>query len=274
VTQSAGPPVNPSPEILPVVVVPCFNEERRLDEWAFLDLAGSGCVRLLFVNDGSTDGTSGILERLRKETEAIEVFELPRNLGKAEAVRQGLRHAVAAGAVIVGYLDADLATPGAELLRMVRILETRSELMAVFGSRVARLGSRIERSPFRHYAGRVFATVASLALGVAVYDTQCGAKVFRVNANFTAAIETPFRSAWSFDVLLCQRLFDGTPEVPGLPIASFLEVPLDVWSDVGGSKVRLRGSMTAIWDVVVMGVHRTRRRKNNRPGTIRGSAPQ
>jgi glycosyltransferase involved in cell wall biosynthesis len=257
------------------VVVPCFNEERRLDGPAFLDLAGPDRVRLLFVNDGSTDGTGALLDRLRKENASIEVLELPRNLGKAEAVRRGLRHAVAAGAIIVGYLDADLATPGAELLRMVRILESRSELMAVFGSRVARLGSRIERSPVRHYAGRVFATVASLALGVAVYDTQCGAKVFRVNATFTAAIESPFRSAWSFDVLLCQRMLDGTAEVPGLPIASFLEVPLDAWSDVGGSKVRLRGSLAALWDVVVMGVgRRARRRRNSRVDNIKGSASQ
>ena len=76
------------------------------------------------------------------------------------------------------------------------------------------------------------------------------------------------------DVLLFQRLFDGTPEVPGLPITSFLEVPLDAWSDVGGSKVRLRGSLTALWDVVVMGVHRTRRRQNNRPDTIWGRVPE
>ena len=145
--------------------------------------------------------------------------------------------------------------------------------MAVFGSRVARLGSRIERSPVRHYSGRVFATVASVALGVAVYDTQCGAKVFRVNPNFIAAIESPFRSAWSFDVILLQRLLDGTPELPGLPVASFLEVPLDAWSDVGGSKVGLLGSVTALWDVIVMGVdRRARRRRNSRK--IKGIAPQ
>jgi dolichyl-phosphate beta-glucosyltransferase len=263
VTEPAGRSAGPSRQTLPVVVVPCFNEERRLDERAFLDLAGSDRLRLLFVNDGSTDGTAVLLDRLARANQAIEVLELPHNLGKAEAVRQGLRHAVAAGADLVGYFDADLATPGGELLRMVQILETRGELMAVFGSRVARLGSRIERSPVRHYSGRVFATVASVALGVAVYDTQCGAKVFRVNANFIAAIESPFRSAWSFDVLLFQRLLDGTPELPGWPVASFLEVPLIAWSDMGGSNVRLLGSVTALWDVIVMGVDRRAHRRRN-----------
>ena len=128
--------------------------------------------------------------------------------------------------------------------------------MAVFGSRVARLGSHIGRSAFRHYTGRVFATSASWALAVAVYDTQCGAKVFRVNENLVAAIETPFRSSWSFDVRLCQRLFDGTSELPGLPVSSFLEMPLEEWNDVAGSKVGVLGSAAALYDVLAIGVAR------------------
>lgn len=95
---------------------------------------------------------------------------------------------------------------------------------------------------------------------MAVYDTQCGAKVFRVNPTLVAAVERPFRSAWSFDVLLFQRLLDGTPEVPGLPIESFLEVPLGKWSDVSDSKVGVVGSLTALCDVAILGMRRSRRR--------------
>jgi glycosyltransferase involved in cell wall biosynthesis len=263
-TEMSGTPMEQSHDTRPVVVVPCFNEARRLDEGAFRDLAQTRRVRLLFVDDGSTDGTGAILERLQQSNESIDVLGLPRNVGKAEAVRHGLRRAIGMGAAIVGYFDADLATPGTELLRMVDILESRVDLMAVFGSRVVRLGSHIERRPFRHYTGRVFATAASVALGVAVYDTQCGAKVFRVDATFKAAIEEPFRSAWSFDVLLCQRLLDGTSDLPGLPIDSFLEMPLDIWRDVGGSNVTLWGSARALWDLLVLGMAR-RWRERSRP---------
>ncbi len=243
-----------------MVVVPCFNEQRRFEDLAFLDLVGSGGTRLLFVDDGSTDGTGGILEQLALKSDAIEVEHLPHNLGKAEAVRRGMCRAIQNGADIVGYFDADLATPTSELLRLIHVLEAHEGLNGVFGSRVARLGSHIERSAFRHYTGRVFATIASMALGVAVYDTQCGAKVFRVNPTLEAAVGSPFRSAWSFDVLLCQRLFDGTSQVPGLPVESFLEVPLEEWSDVSGSKVSLAGSLAAVWDVALLGIRRSRRR--------------
>ncbi len=248
-----------SPRAETVIVVPCFNEESRFEGLAFLDLVDAG-VRLLFVDDGSTDGTGRILEQLSHKSEGIGLLRLDHNMGKAEAVRLGMRQAIGDGADVVGYFDADLATPTDELLRLVRTLESRTELAGVFGSRVARLGSQIQRSPFRHYTGRVFATVASLALGVAVYDTQCGAKVFRVNSTLAAAVGSPFRSPWSFDVLLCQRLFDGSPEVPGLPIESFLEVPLGRWSDVSGSKVGLVGSLAALWDVAALGIRRRRRR--------------
>jgi dolichyl-phosphate beta-glucosyltransferase len=265
-TESSGPGTGPRRSTLPIIVVPCFNEVHRLDEGAFVDLAVSGGIQLLFVNDGSTDGTGALLERLAGSTPGIETFELPRNMGKAEAVRRGLRHAMAGGASIVGYLDADLATPGREVIRIVNILADRPELMAVWGSRVALLGTDIQRSAFRHYAGRIFATFASMALGVSVYDTQCGAKAFRVNEALVAAVEVPFRSRWSFDVLLMQRLLDGTPEVPGLPVRSFLETPLQRWSDVPGSKVDLKGSVNALFDVVAIGLDRHRNSRTRSDG--------
>jgi glycosyltransferase involved in cell wall biosynthesis len=250
----------------PIVVVPCFNEERRIDGQAFLAMVVQGDIRLLFVNDGSTDGTGRMLDRLRERCPSIEVHHFDHNVGKAEAVRQGMSYALGEGASIVGYLDADLATPGAELLRMIETMESRPELAAVFGSRVARLGSDIRRSSFRHYTGRVFATAASLALGVAVYDTQCGAKIFRANENLIDAVSQPFRSAWSFDVVLCQRLFDGTVQLPGLPTSAFLELPLESWTDVAGSKVSLAGAIMALVDLLALAVTRRWRARKTHKG--------
>jgi len=242
------------------IVVPCFNEAARLDERAFLDLAGVDGVVVRFVDDGSTDGTAAVLRRLREASDSVEVTELSENRGKAEAVRLGLLDAAASGVDLVGYLDADLSTSGAEFLAMVAILRERDDLAAVIGSRVARLGSRIDRSPLRHYSGRVFASAASVALGVAVYDTQCGAKVFRADDHLAAAIGTPFRSPWSFDVFLLQRLLVGTSERPGLPISAFLEVPLTEWHDKPGSKVKPVAGLMALVDVLRLAWDRRARR--------------
>lgn len=239
-----------------VVVVPCYDEADRLDEQAFLKLAAPGGLRLLFVNDGSTDGTGQVLDRMAEASDTIAVLELSENQGKAEAVRLGLCRAVEEGASVVGYFDADLATPPDELLRLLAALHADPDLTGVFGSRVARLGSRIERSWLRHYGGRVYATVASAALGVTIYDTQCGAKVFRVNPALRTALGAPFPSAWSFDVILIQRLLAGGNGCPGVAERSLLEVPLRSWRDVSGSKLRLGSAAWALADVAGLGVVR------------------
>ena len=191
------------------IVVPCFDEARRLDVDALLGLVTDGGIRLLLVDDGSTDGTRGVLDRLAAADPRIDVLGLPRNQGKAEAVRRGLVAALAGDATIVGYYDADLATPPAELLRLVDTLRDRPDTQCVLGARVALLGTTIERRAVRHYAGRLFASAASVALGVTVYDTQCGAKVFRRSDALVAATATPFRSHWAFDVELLARLLRG-----------------------------------------------------------------
>src|SRR5690606_14715992 len=117
------------------------------------------------------------------------------------AVRHGLRQLVPDCAV-VGYLDADLATPVDEFRRLKDLLTARPDCQAVLASRVALLGHSVHRHATRHYLGRLYATGASLALGVPVYDTQCGAKLFRTNPALRAALTVPFPDRWSFDVEL------------------------------------------------------------------------
>jgi glycosyltransferase involved in cell wall biosynthesis len=226
------------------IVVPCFDEARRLDPVALRDLALAVMGRVLLVDDGSTDGTAELARQAADEhPEQLGVLVLDRNRGKGEAVRLGMRAALDDGAELTGYYDADLATPPAEMARLVATLRDDPALAAVLGSRVALLGHDIQRSAARHYLGRLFATASSLVLGLRVYDTQCGAKVFRGGPPLRAALDAPFASRWAFDVELLGRLHrEG-----GEPL---LEVPLVEWRDVDGSKLRPRDAVTASFDLV------------------------
>jgi glycosyltransferase involved in cell wall biosynthesis len=152
-------------------------------------------VDLLFVDDGSTDRTPDLLRELRNRLGGrAAVHTLPRNRGKAEAVRQGTFRAFQRGPVFAGYWDADLATPLKELSTFLDAMHARPQLLIALGSRVKMLGRSIERRSVRHYGGRLFATLASITLRVPVYDTQCGAKLFP-NTPETAALFEPTSSA-------------------------------------------------------------------------------
>ena len=236
-------------------VVPCFEEAARLDRAALLELAqGSAPAGLILVDDGSRDGTPAILRALAEERpELIESLALPRNQGKAEAVRFGMRHALATRAALVGYVDADLSTPPAELVRLAQLMRA-ADWDVLMGSRVQLLGRSIERSGLRHYAGRVFATCASLSLGLPVYDTQCGAKLFRPTPALAAALERPFTSRWAFDVELLGRLLRPDPGVPPVAVERIREEPLLVWSDVPGSKLGLLAALRGGFDLLRLGL--------------------
>lgn len=246
------------------VVIPCFDEEARLDPEALRTLAETDGLRLILVDDGSADGTLAVLERLAEDTEAIGVIALPENVGKAEAVRHGLRAAIAGGAELVGYYDADLSTPPSELLRLLETLDSRPELEVVMAARVALLGRRIERRAHRHYLGRVFATAASLSLALPVYDTQCGAKVLRVTPTLRAALVEPFRSRWAFDVELLSRLLYPDPDTAPVTRDAVVEVPLRVWEDKAGSKLGILGMTTTTFELV--GITRATRARRRRHG--------
>jgi glycosyltransferase involved in cell wall biosynthesis len=221
-----------------VVVVPCFNEEERLDREAFARYAREGRAKLLFVNDGSSDGTEQVLRELTGASDGrAGLLSLEQNAGKAEAVRQGMLRALDEGAAVVGYLDADLSTPLEEADRLEDRLRVGGG-QVVLAARVALLGRMIERKAVRHYLGRVFATFASMILDLPVYDTQCGAKFFRASPTLRHALDEPFLSRWAFDVELIGRLLTGGPGAPPLSIEDFEEVPLYEWRDVEGSKLR------------------------------------
>jgi glycosyltransferase involved in cell wall biosynthesis len=236
-----------------VVVVPCFNEEKRLRGEELKLLLRHPGVNILLVNDGSTDGTESLQRALQASApDRIDVLSFETNRGKAEAVRAGLLRALDGGAKIVGFIDADLATPPDEVLRILGVIEKDPTLAAVMGSRVGLLGTNIERRATRHYMGRVFATIASHALELTVYDTQCGAKLFRSGRALAGALAQPFTSRWSFDVELLGCLKLALEQNPGEP-RELLEVPLKRWKDVGGSKLNPLSMIEATLDLFRIG---------------------
>ncbi len=226
-----------------VIVVPCYNEAARLPLTAFAEYLGQpGPVDLLFVDDGSTDRTAELVERLCEQFPArARLVRSSPNRGKAEAVRTGMNLAFASPARYAGFWDADLSTPLDAIPQFISEFDGHDAVEIVIGSRIKILGRVIERRPIRHYLGRVFATAVSVILRLPVYDTQCGAKIFRATSDNRAIFTTPFLSRWLFDVEILARLIVLRKGQPGAGVEERVrETPLREWHDVRGSKLRLR----------------------------------
>jgi dolichyl-phosphate beta-glucosyltransferase len=234
------------------IIIPCYNEEHRLDVAAFQNFKSvSHEITFLFVNDGSTDRTLGILESLQgRDGSRFSVLDLQPNKGKAEAVRQGILTAIKPEPDYVGFWDADLATPLDAITDFLDLARIRPELEIIMGARVKLLGRRIERRASRHYIGRAFATVVSTMLGLAVYDTQCGAKLFRVTPSIKGLFQEPFLSRWIFDVEILARLIRShRGKCLSRLEQAIYEFPLLEWKDVPGSKLSYGDFIRAAWEL-------------------------
>ena len=220
------------------LIVPCFNEEKRLQFGIVAQLPNLLECTVLLVDDGSTDATSQLLDQFCGNSNgAVQLLTLPRNVGKGEAVRSGLNWAIHNGASQIAYCDADFAVQPRDLARIFAELDQTKECKAVIGSRVSLLGTDIKRHFSRHIAGRIFATFASIILKVNVYDTQCGAKAFRCCDEVSSVFSEPFVSRWGFDVEILGRLLIKSRST-GLD-QTIREIPLMAWTEVPGSRMRL-----------------------------------
>lgn len=244
------------PEIC--VIIPCYNEASRLPADDLLTfLRSSPAVDFCLVDDGSSDGTWAALQDLQSRQPArVHVRRLDRNSGKAEAVRAGVLYAASlARYPSIGYWDADLSTPLAEIDLLLEALHQNPRCQLALGSRVKRLGSTIERRAVRHVLGRVFAACASGVLGVSVYDSQCGAKIFRTGLVSTL-FRDPFLTRWLFDLEMLVRLRN---EAGAAIVDLTVEVPLRRWVEVGGSKLKPRDMASVPIELLAIRKHYARK---------------
>lgn len=239
------------------IVIPCYNEAKRFPLDVFTAYVRKHPeIYFLLVNDGSQDNTIEVLGGARRGLEdQVSILDLAVNGGKAEAVRAGMTAAMQRPECeYAGFWDADMATPLDQIEDLAGVLMGRPGLIMVFGARVKLLGRNVKRRAIRHYLGRAFATVVSMVLRLTIYDTQCGAKIFRVTEETRQLFSEGFGSRWVFDVEILARFIKARGyDMPSVESAIY-EYPLPVWEDVAGSRVRPTDFLRAFFEVVA--IHR------------------
>ena len=202
------------------IVIPAYNEEERLEPMlrAYASALDPDDELIVVVN-GSTDHTANVARRVALDHRAIQVLEIPEKIGKGAAVRAGFARAVG---TLVGFADADLATPPGEFLRLAEVAATSDGAIA---SRWAPGSKVYGRTWLRTLASRLFAGLVRAMFGLPFADTQCGAKVFH-RRFLPAYLATSTVTDLAFDVELLLLLHRAG--------ARIVEVP-SVWTAVPGS---------------------------------------
>jgi len=234
------------------IVIPCYNEEKRFEASVIIDFIQKNDFHFCLVNDGSKDNTIKLLDRVKEESNGkVRIINLRNNVGKAEAIRIAFQEVLNKYKCdFIGYFDADLSTPLEEIPHLMQPFKIK-DYFFIFASRVKMVGREIKMKAYRHYLGRVFATVVIQILGMPVYDTQCGAKIFNVKM-IDGIFEERFISKWFFDVEIFQRYI--RKYTLDLTAKSILEVPLNKWEDKGGSKLKLWDYLNVPFELFKIGM--------------------
>ncbi len=224
------------------IIIPCYNEEKRLNVKAFTDFITTHTqYHLCFVNDGSKDNTLAVLETIQQKAETrVSIIDVKRNAGKASAVRSGARYLFNRGDInYIGFIDADLSTDFEDFKQLVNTLHNDDKLCMVYGSRGKGEG-HIERNFMRNIFSKMVKMIVFLILGLPIKDTQCGAKVFK-RYIIPAAYDRAFLTRWLFDVEIFLRL---KKHFRSKDIMSRMyEQPLNRWVHVDDSKLGFKDAL-------------------------------
>ncbi len=233
-------------------IIPFYNEESRFEssiyDKIFLKYSD---IDFLLVDDKSTDLTLNIITSFADRFSNIEALSLKSNLGKAEAIRTGILHVNVKNYNFIGYLDADMATPMYEFIRIFNVISNNESISIIMGSRIKLLGNNVSRSLKRHYFGRFFATIISqFILKIPVYDTQCGAKIINTKV-IKILFEKPFKTRWLFDVEILLRLKNEGYNLQ----KNVVEIPLNEWTEMKNSKIKFSEILSFPFQIINIYFH-------------------
>ena len=222
------------------VVVPCFNEQSRLPgslatALAYLEASGRS-FELILVDDGSRDATPRLIREAERAHGAVHAVLLPENRGKGRALAEGV--ALARGDLVL-VSDADFSAPIDELPRLEAAIACGAAV--AIGSRAKRGARELDQPLYRRAMGKGFNLLVQALLLPALWDTQCGFKLFRgqVARELFGRLHT---DGFAFDVEVLYLARRSGWEVSEVPVR---------WINSETTRVRaLRDSKEMLLDVL------------------------
>ncbi len=199
------------------VTVPTLDEAENLDALVHRLRTAVDDVHILFVDDGSTDGTADKAEALGAELGGIEVLRRPKKMGLGSAYRAGHAIGLARGYDVMVQIDADLSHDPAALPDLLAAVERGADL--AIGSRYVPGGS-VPNWPKRRLWLSVWGNrYAGLVLGMPVRDSTAGYRVYRASILRAMDFESTHSTGYAFQIEMTYRVRGAGGRIDEVPIA-------------------------------------------------------
>ena len=205
-----------------VIFIPCYNESKRLkidDIRHYIENCNLS-IDFYFIDDGSTDNTTNLISSNLLDYDNVHLIILPRNLGKGNALRQGVIQMINLPYYYYGFIDADMDIPFMQLNNILNVLERNS---GSIGITIRNLKGKLDFGNLRSLLSVIMVYIANRIIGLkpGISDTQCGCKIFK--KDFAEVIfKDEFISNWLFDIEIFLRL----KRIPTFSRNSIFEIPI------------------------------------------------
>mgnify|MGYP001066766961 FL=1 len=199
-----------------LVIIPTYNECENIGEMLSRLLELPCRVDVLVVDDGSPDGTAGIVRERMQGEPRVHLIERPRKLGLGSAYRDGFRYALEHGAEYVFEMDADFSHDPAVI---PRFLEAAADADLVLGSRY--LGGKVTvvNWPLDRlilsYSANLYTRIVT---GLPVHDATGGFKCFRRRALEAVRLDLVRSDGYGFQIEMSFKCWKRGMRIREIPI--------------------------------------------------------
>lgn len=162
------------------ILIPVFNEQKTIQQVVSELSFNYPEVHILIINDGSTDNTAEILDKLNYSN--LQIVHLELNQGKGNALRVGLNIlSKLQNESVVIFMDADLEIPSLELKKIVTAYEENPETLAVFGSRFLEGNNLKKYGFFKVFINGFLTLFTNLIMQNKLTDMETAVKSFKTS---------------------------------------------------------------------------------------------
>lgn len=219
------------------IIIPAHNEEKRIGKtleshssyFEAIRKEGALDYEILVVINNTKDKTESIVKKHAEKNKRVKYLNLKEG-GKGYAVLEGFKDALKRENDLIGFVDADLATPSNSLHNLIKGLKDSDGIIA---SRYLKDSVISPSRTFRRLViGKGFNLLVRTLFFLPYRDTQCGAKLFTRQATEEITKNVKM-SQWAFDVELLYHLYKNKFKIKEAPT---------IWKEVEGSKINLKKS--------------------------------